>query len=581
MTVLEYVNKEFATKLRRLGQIRDPTKIAEPALRTAMWAGSIFATIPGFLSRESAVTQIVDNLRLDSSELETMTETLGIGWDTGEAQPVSVDRLTARAETAWRESLSLDAQGRVLAAVPNLITIMRNDPQWAGALGYDTLLKKVVLTGKLPLELDVSAFDSVTDPEDSARVRSHIDTAPGFVLPPVISHPAAFDLMSVWFRDAWDITINSNDFLGRAAVTAAMFNRSNRLAEWVKSQKWDGTLRLVTADGKGPSELALKFTKDRDYAERVVTPFLRLFILSLAARILQPGCKVDTMLIIEGEQGTRKSTSMRALMPHRLYYSDSPINLDNKDGMQNGMGLALLELSEIDKLLYRKNAADLKSWCRSDWDRLRLPYAAQVGIYPRTFVAYGTVNAKGAWLNDYGEQRAYMPIRVDQIIDTDWIAEFRGQLFAEALLLIDAGWTHIPSAEEHRLIIEEMNTRLVPSATAELVKEELIRYGLTFVRQHDIVTVLLGVEKERVDAGVSRGVTDAMKSLGWSQDRGYLSSGERATGWWAPSAWPVPPSGWNSEATPRKGVFARPVATLSGETRDNVVAMLQKEGRRR
>src|SRR5208337_5438764 len=77
---------------------------------------------------------------------------------------------------------------------------------------------------------------------------------------------------------------------------------------------WNETPRL-----KGWLEKAFGCQQPAPYLERVGT----MFLVSMVARIMQPGCQADYMPIIEGEQGKRKSGALRALVGNIDWFSDT------------------------------------------------------------------------------------------------------------------------------------------------------------------------------------------------------------------------------------------------------------------
>ena len=57
-------------------------------------------------------------------------------------------------------------------------------------------------------------------------------------------------------------------------------------------------------------------------------------MVSAVARVMQPGCKADHALILEGKQGVGKSTALAAMVPDPAWFADEISDLGSKDGAQ-------------------------------------------------------------------------------------------------------------------------------------------------------------------------------------------------------------------------------------------------------
>ena len=113
-----------------------------------------------------------------------------------------------------------------------------------------------------------------------------------------------------------------------ACMRAQAFSqRRNALAEWANDLKWDGEPRL---------DKWLTY-----YAGAPPGPYTQLvgrrFLISAMARLLDPGCKVDTMLILEGPQGAMKSSACQALAGK--WFSDNLPDLARSDAVRLSMHL--------------------------------------------------------------------------------------------------------------------------------------------------------------------------------------------------------------------------------------------------
>ena len=187
---------------------------------------------------------------------------------------------------------------------------------------------------------------------------------------------------------------------------------------------WDGDRRvhnwLATYLGVKPSE----------YAAAVGSRWL----IAAVARIYPPGCKNDCCLILEGKQGTLKSTALRTLA--EPWFTDDMPELGTKDSQLNLRGIWVIELSELDSMT-RGEVGHVKAYLSRATDHFRPPYGHAPIDVPRECVFAGTSN-KGAYLRDETGGRRFWPVQCGPI-DIPYLKQDRDQLFAEAVALYERG----------------------------------------------------------------------------------------------------------------------------------------------
>ena len=149
----------------------------------------------------------------------------------------------------------------------------------------------------------------------------------------------------------------------------------------------------------------------------------------MVARAYNPGCKRDEIVVLEGEQGTRKSTALNILATDD-FFSDSLPNLHDKDAQQHLQGLWLVEIAEL-AAMKRSEVEDVKRFVSTRIDKFREPFGRHHIDSPRTAVFAATTNDDG-YLKDPTGARRYWPIKCGAI-DTDGLQRDRDQLFAEAM----------------------------------------------------------------------------------------------------------------------------------------------------
>lgn len=207
--------------------------------------------------------------------------------------------------------------------------------------------------------------------------------------------------------------------------------RRNSAQEWLKSLAWDGHKRLEKLFTTGFG------TQSNDYTKSVG----RCFMIGLAARILHPGCQVDHLPVLEGEQGIRKSSALRVLGGD--YHVECQESVMGKDFYLVLSGKALVEISELQSFR-RADAERTKAIITCTTDRYRAPYERRASDHPRQCVFIATTN-RDDWNCDDSGARRFWPIACGRI-DIEWIKEYRLQLFAEGIARFQRGesWWDVP-----------------------------------------------------------------------------------------------------------------------------------------
>jgi predicted P-loop ATPase len=384
----------------------------------------------------------------------------------------------------WLSDATRDDRGRVLANLVNLMIPLRHAPEIADAFTFDEMMRAPILTRALPA----------------------VERAEGELGPyPRPVRDADVSQLQEWLQRKGLPRIGV-DVTHQAVDLRAQERSFHPVRDYLNALEWDGKPRierwLSYSLGAQPSQ----------YVSAVGS----MFLIAMVARIFEPGCKVDHLLVLEGEQGVRKSTAC-SILAGPLWFSDALPDISDKDSSAHLRGKWLIELSEL-SAIGRAEAEHLKAFITRQVERFRPSYGRKEVIEPRQCLFIGTTN-KSTYLRDETGGRRFWPIKVGAI-DTDALRHDRDQLFAEAVCCYRAGEHWWPDeAFERGHIRPQQDDRFEGDPWEAPIAEHVA--SLSRIRVTDIARNVLGIESARIGTAEQRRITAVLTGLGWKAVRDW------------------------------------------------------------
>lgn len=351
------------------------------------------------------------------------------------------------APNAWRRDLICDDKNRPRRMVANVTCMLTRAPEWRGVLAYDDFAERISAVKPPPWHDEVGKPGPWTE-QDDVRLVHHVEREMGFSLRPGEVHSSA------------------ENTARRACV--------NPVTSWLSSLEWDTTHRIDHWLTRYLGVVPSSYTADVG----------RWFLLGAVARAFRAGSKVDHVLVLEGAQGKRKSSALRALAGDD-FFNDSPIDLASKDRFVALQGTWIYEIAELDGF-DRSDVNRIKSYVTSQVDIFRPPYGRSSVRMPRRCVFAATVNGD-TYLRDETGNRRFWPVPCGEIL-VEELRRDRDLLWAEAVFKFKAEATWWPdSAEKALACAQEQGGRVQRDAWQDVVEDYV--HGKLTGRSRDEITV--------------------------------------------------------------------------------------------
>jgi len=373
----------------------------------------------------------------------------------------------------WIRRCIKSDSGKPLANVANVLLALRLDCGLRDVFAYDEMARQVILTHQIGSPLAPFEPRAVTD-EDVVFVAEYLQQA------------GLKNVGSGVVREGIGARARESSF--------------HPVRQYLDSLQWDGQKRVnVWLTTRLGAELSA-------YSSGVG----KMFLIAMVARIYEPGCKADYMLVLEGHQGTLKSTACAVL--GGPWFSDAlPDVTGGKDVSQHLRGKWLIEVGEM-HAMNRAETTLLKSFITRQVEKYRPSYGHFEVEEPRQCLFIGTTNRE-AYLKDESGGRRFWPVKTG-IIDIDGLEEDRDQLLAEAVRLYHSGepwWPDRNFEQEH--VKPEQEARFEADAWQELIVAYLATQQKVTVWQ--VAREALFIETPRIGTADQRRITSIMEMLGW------------------------------------------------------------------
>ncbi|WP_457663743.1 VapE domain-containing protein [Sinorhizobium medicae] len=292
----------------------------------------------------------------------------------------------------------------------------------------------------------------------------------------------------------------------------ALENAFHPVREMLASLQWDGLERisrwLTTYLGAQDTPL------NREIG--------RIILVAAVRRVMQPGVKFDTILVLEGIQGSGKSTALQILAGNGLHSDQEILTQEPRAQMELLEGVWIYELGEVEGL-NKAEVNKIKAFASRREDRSRMAYGRYVEARSRQAVFIGTTN-ETSYLRDQTGNRRFWPIKTG-IIDLRALAHDRDQLWAEAVLAEAAGeQITLPEQLWEAAAVEQAERLEEDPWLEKLASLRGKAYGdLVRLETHEILTSTLGIPVERQNQSHSKRLATLMRKLGWEHAKFRVS----------------------------------------------------------
>lgn len=330
---------------------------------------------------------------------------------------------------SWKLKLRLAARtGKFIDCIGNWDLIRENDPVFS-MLRYNELALCPEVAGDLPWR-KVSKLNNTFSESDRWEITFYLEREYGFRPP----------------KQLMDSMVD---------ITASR-NRVSPVRDYLESVSWDRKARVETC---------LPGVKPTPFTRKVA----RMVMAAAVARMMDPGCKWDHTLVLDGPEGLGKSWWIERISRG---YSSSLGRIDNKDTLLT-MQRSWIMTSDEGHSMRKADADAMKEFLTRTSDVFRMPYDRETLIHPRHCVIWSTTNDE-TFLRQQEGNRRFLIVQCEKKVDFDaFTDEYVDQLWAEAVHMYRAGECLYMKDDDAKIAAVERERFVEEDALAGALEEYL------------------------------------------------------------------------------------------------------------
>lgn len=409
----------------------------------------------------------------------------------------------------WKDQLARSESGALITHMQNVELILGNDERWAGVISFNAFSSKIVKLRAAPYGGGTGDWADI----DDMRVMK-------------------------WLAQTYNLRVKASSVIEAVSVVAHD-HTFHPVREYLNKLEWDRVPRLeqwlTDVMGVVPS----------DYVRKVG----KRWMISAVARVMNPGCKADSVLILEGAQGAGKSTAMSVLGGE--WFMDTPFTLGDKDAFQAIRGKWIIELGELDSF-NKAESTKAKQFFSASTDTYRESYGRRTNDVARQCVFVGTTNQE-EYLKDATGNRRYWPVACTRV-ELDLLARIRNQLWAEAMFCFKSGEIWWVNRDEASMFTEAQDERFVVDEWEGpiLTWLENSQIGAT-TSGGELLGTALNIDPSHWGKPEQMRVGAIMHRFGWKRTRLSTPSKSGQRHWVYKK-----PDGWGAGHAPAREAFEEP-----------------------
>ena len=306
------------------------------------------------------------------------------------------DTAESNKNDSWLTKLSRNRKGEIENTNKNRTLIALNDEKLQ-VIKYDLFKSEFVITDKNSRfkGLQVAGLDDIS----TAEIAGYVE-------------------------DAYGLNISAKDIIPKLLYPLATERGFNPVKDFILSEQWDKQPRVETV-------LIDYLGADDTEINRAVT---KKWLTAAVARIFEPGCKIDYILTLQGEQGIGKSLLLMTLAGE-WYNGNFSFALSPKERYEIINDAWIVEIGELAGMK-KADVESAKAFITNTEDKYRRPYGRVTEHFPRHCVMAATTNEEFYLRSSTDEDRRWWPVKVKgRGSVSEWLNTLKkniGQIWAEA-----------------------------------------------------------------------------------------------------------------------------------------------------